>query len=79
MEKFLERIYLLSRLLNRLINGRDNMSLCAKAREDSLTQGSTTRVEKLFDRLFWFDPDHCKTSYLHYRLDRLSHNKGKFK
>lgn len=71
-------ISLPSLLIVRLTWGDRHMSLCAKAQEAAHLRGDkTSPVIRLLNRIFWFDPNHCRDSYIHFRLHRRNDNKEK--
>ncbi len=63
-----------------LIYGDEQMTLCSKAMEITIRKGQKSSITiRILDRIFWFDPGHCRVSYMHYRLHRLNrHKHGEF-
>ena len=50
---------------------RSHMTLSAFAYEKAHLNGwESTAYSTAIDLLFWFDPDHCRSSYIHYRAER---------
>lgn len=69
-----------SKITVQISYGDEHMTLCSKAMELAHLKGKkSSHMTRILDRLFWFEPNHCHDSYLHYRLQRLNrHLRGDF-
>lgn len=60
-----ESLIKLSQLLNTITCGPKGYSLCARFYENALDNGGVWwKVVRLVDKLFWFDKNHCRKSWM---------------
>ena len=73
--RFPEWLIRLSIIVNTITFGPKGASICARLYDNERKGSKVSRwLRILTDKLFYFDPGHCKKAYVRWRTIRISNN-----